>query len=286
MRDPKRVLVVDDDRAFRHAVAVMVGRAGFDAVEVGDGADAVRQLRELPVDLVLLDIGLPRVNGLEVLAVARGLAVPPRVVIMTSDDTSDTLLEAFRGQTDRFVRKPIAPARMLSIVKEVTSVASATVLPIEVVSARPEWVELLAPCSLDVADRIQEFVMNLDADLSEDVRESVGQAFRELLTNAIEWGGRLDVNQRVRIACLRTRRMRLYRISDPGEGFDAARLSHAAVSNPPDDPLEHARVREALGLRPGGLGLLMSRALVDDIVYNEKRNEVVLVKYLDGGDPC
>ena len=76
--------------------------------------------------------------------------------------------------------------------------------------------------------------------------------------------------------------MLLYRIADPGEGFDIDRLAHAAISNPDDDPLEHAsRDGEDLGLRPGGLGLVMTRALVDELIYNEKRNEVVLIKYLD-----
>jgi anti-sigma regulatory factor (Ser/Thr protein kinase) len=75
--------------------------------------------------------------------------------------------------------------------------------------------------------------------------------------------------------------MLLYRIADPGEGFDIDRLAHAAISNPDDDPMGHDRVREELGLRPGGLGLVMTRALVDEVIYNEKRNEVVLVKYLD-----
>ena len=75
--------------------------------------------------------------------------------------------------------------------------------------------------------------------------------------------------------------MLLYRIADPGEGFDINRLAHAAINNPPDDPLGHARVREEMGLRPGGLGLMMTHALVDEVIYNEKRNEVVLVKYLD-----
>ena len=123
--------------------------------------------------------------------------------------------------------------------------------------------------------------MQLDATLPDDVRESVGQAFRELVMNAVEWGGQLDPSRTVRIACLRTRRMLLYRIADPGEGFDINRLAHAAISNPDDDPLAHDRVREEMGLRPGGLGLVMTRAIVDDVIYNEKRNEVVLVKYLD-----
>ena len=277
----RHVLVVDDDRAFRHAVAALLQKVGYGTAQAGDGIDALAQLRHDRVDLVLLDIGLPGMNGLEVLAEARRLPAPPRIVIITSDDTPGALMASFRGQADRFVRKPITPQRIVEVVKEVLAVSPAAALPIEVVSATPEWVELVAPCSLDVADRIHEFVMNLDADVPEDTRESVGQAFRELLTNAIEWGGRLDPSQQVRISCLRTRRMRLYRIADPGEGFDLATLPHAAVSNSSDDPLGHARVREGLGLRPGGLGLLLSRALVDEVIYNEKHNEVVLVKHLD-----
>jgi anti-sigma regulatory factor (Ser/Thr protein kinase) len=76
--------------------------------------------------------------------------------------------------------------------------------------------------------------------------------------------------------------MLLYRIADPGEGFDIDRLRHAAISNPDDNPLQHAFVREEQGLRPGGLGLAITRSLVDELIYNEARNEVVFVKYLDG----
>ena len=171
--------------------------------------------------------------------------------------------------------------RIVDVVNEVLAASPAATLPIEVVSARPEWVELVAPCSLEVAERVQDFVMQLDVKLPDEVRESVAQAFRELLTNAVEWGGRLDPTRKVRISCLRARRMLLYRIADPGEGFDIHRLAHAAISNPADDPLEHDRVRQEMGLRPGGLGLMMTHALVDEVIYNEKRNEVVLVKYLD-----
>jgi anti-sigma regulatory factor (Ser/Thr protein kinase) len=132
-----------------------------------------------------------------------------------------------------------------------------------------------------MADRLQSFVMHLEANLPEAVREAVAQAFRELLTNAIEWGGKLDPNRKVRISCVRTGRLLLYRIADPGEGFDIDRLRHAAIMNPDDDPMRHLSVREEQGLRPGGFGLAMTRSLVDDLIYNEARNEVLLIKYLD-----
>lgn len=277
----RRILVVDDDRALRLAISTLLRGAGYTVDESGDGLDAMARLEARHADVVVLDIGLPGMSGLDVLSRARALPEPPWVVMMTADDTPETLLKAARGQAHRFVRKPFAPNRIVDIVAEVLAASPAAGLPIDVVSASPQWLELVAPCSLEVSDRIHEFVMQLDTALPEEVRESVGQAFREMLSNAIEWGGRLDPTRRVRISCLRARRMLLYRIADPGEGFDVARLPHAAVSNPADDPLSHARIREELGLRPGGLGMVMSRALVDEVIYNEKRNEVVLIKYLD-----
>jgi DNA-binding response OmpR family regulator len=276
-----RILVVDDDRGFRHAMSALLTDAGHVVRQAGDGPAALRELHDEPYDVMLLDVGLPGMSGLEVLAAVQSLAVPPRVVMITADDTSETLLKAVRGQADRFVTKPFAFGAILDIVADVLRAPPAAALPIQVVSAKPEWVELVAPCSLRVADRIQSYMMRLDADLPEAVRESVGRAFRELLANAVEWGGKLDPTRTVRISYLRARRMLLYRIADPGEGFDIERLTHAAINNPEGDPLQHASVREEKGLRPGGLGLVITRSLVDELIYNEARNEVVFVKYLD-----
>jgi anti-sigma regulatory factor (Ser/Thr protein kinase) len=75
--------------------------------------------------------------------------------------------------------------------------------------------------------------------------------------------------------------MLLYRIADPGPGFNIEELPHAAIGHEPTEPIAHVHVREAKGMRPGGFGLLMVRASVDELLYNEKRNEVVFVKYLD-----
>ena len=276
-----RILVVDDDRGFRHAMSVLLQEAGHIVVQAADGLAALRELAGEAFDVMLLDVGLPGMSGLDVLTAVQILAAPPRVVMITADDTSETLLKAVRGQADRYITKPFAPGAILEVVDEVLGAPPAAALPIEVVSAKPEWVELVAPCSLRVADRIQSFIMRLEADLPEAVRESVGQAFRELLSNAVEWGGKLDPTRTVRISCIRARRMLLYRIADPGEGFDIERLTHAAINNPEGDPLQHAFVREEKGLRPGGLGLAITRSLVDELIYNEARNEVVFVKYLD-----
>lgn len=279
--DGRRVLIVDDDRGLRHVLSALLTDAGHAVESAGDGPDAVARLERDFFDIVLLDLGLPGMSGLEVLAHARALPIPPLVIVMTADDTSATLLEAVRRQAYRYLRKPFAPNEVVEIIADAMAKAHAAALSIEVVSAKPEWLEVVAPCSLEMADRIQSFVMHLEADLPEPVRESVAQAFRELLTNAIEWGGKLDPTKVVRISCVRARRMLLYRIADPGKGFDIDALRHAAISNPADDPLRHFAEREEKGIRPGGFGLAMTRSLVDELIYNEARNEVICIKYLD-----
>jgi len=273
-----RILVAEDEPAYAELIKVVLEEAGHQVTTAADGAEAWEQLQRQPFDLLLTDIRMPRMDGLELLSHARQLPAPPRMVVLTSDDAPDTLLKAIREQALRYATKPMLPAQLVELVKEV--LAEPADREFHVISATPQWVELLVPCDRSAAERIQGLLAQLDADLPADVRETVGQVFRELLLNAIEWGGQLDPNRHVRIAYLRARRMLLYRIADPGPGFRIEDLPHAAISNRPDDPMGHAQVREEKGLRPGGLGLLLVSKLADELLYNDARNEVVFVKYL------
>ena len=274
-----KILVVDDDRTTRHVLRRVLTAAGFTTTVAKDGVEALKLLRTRKFDLLLLDVWMPRMNGLDLLAELRNRKTRPRVVVMTSDDAPETLLKAVREQAYQYVHKPVAPPALLHTIRDVLKAPSQA--PIDVISARPEWVELVVPCTRDAAERIQNVVSHLDAHLDPDLRESIGYAFRELLLNAVEWGGKLDPSRKVRISCLRAKRMLLYRIADPGSGFNIDDLPHAAIGHQPDEPIAHVLVREEKGLRPGGFGLLMVRASVDELLYNEKRNEVVFVKYLD-----
>ena len=78
---------------------------------------------------------------------------------------------------------------------------------------------------------------------------------------------------------MRTQRAIVYYVKDPGPGFSPGYLPHAAISNPPEDPLAHVEARTALGLRPGGFGLLIAQRVVDEMMHSEKANEVLLIKH-------
>ena len=272
------ILVVDDDRTSRHLTESLLKREGWKVTGAKDGVDALELLRTRRFTLMLLDVWMPRMNGLELLEQLRTLEHRPRVVVMTSDETPATLLQAVRDQAFTYVHKPVDAEFLIETVR--LAIAAPETRPIEVISARPEWVELILPCTREAANRLQSVMAHLDTDLPAELRDSIAYAFRELLLNAVEWGGKLDPKHTVRISYLRAKRMVMYRIVDPGAGFNIDNLPHAAISHP-DSPTAHMDVRDAKGLRAGGFGLLTVQSSVDELLYNEKRNEVVFVKYLD-----
>jgi anti-sigma regulatory factor (Ser/Thr protein kinase) len=155
---------------------------------------------------------------------------------------------------------------------------------IEVISATPAWIQLLARCDRYTADRLLQFLHEI-IDLPELEKGRIGMAFREMLLNAIEHGAHFDPSQYVEISYLRARHAVMCRVKDPGEGFSLDEIKHAAICNPPGEPLRHQEYREADGLRPGGFGVLIARNLVDEMIYGERGNDVVLIKYLDVNSP-
>jgi anti-sigma regulatory factor (Ser/Thr protein kinase) len=157
---------------------------------------------------------------------------------------------------------------------------------IEVLSATPSWISLTARCDLGTANRLVQFLQGIrDPSIPETEKDHVIFAFKEILINAMEHGGHFDPSQHVEISFIRTRRAIACRVKDSGEGFSLEELRHAAVGNSPEDLFSHAAVRDERGMRPGGFGILMAKKLVDELIYNEKGNDVLLVKYLDRNPP-
>lgn len=273
------ILVTDDDATTRQMICGVLRKKGYTVSTASDGLTALHAIQKKKFDLVLLDIWMPKLTGLDLLSKLEGEKSIPKIIVMTTDKTSETVLSALRGRVYQYLAKPLE-ANSLSLTVENALLALPTALPIEIISAKAEWIELLVPCEQSVVGRVQSFLLHMENDLPSEVIEKVGYAFRELLNNAIEWGGRLDPHLKVRISYIRTKKMLMYRMDDPGPGFKIEELSHAAVNNPEEDPIAHMKAREEKGLRPGGLGLLLTQQMVDELVYNEARNSVVLVKYL------
>ena len=104
------------------------------------------------------------------------------------------------------------------------------------------------------------------------------QAVLEMGGNAIEWGHRKNADLVLRITYRIDPESITLIIKDQGPGFNPGNLPHAACD---EDPIGHIELRNELGLREGGFGIMLARGLVDDFRYNDRGNEVTLIKRFD-----
>jgi DNA-binding NarL/FixJ family response regulator len=115
------VLVVDDDPLVRSALGLMLGgQADIDVVgEAGDGRQGVALARRLRPDVVLMDIRMPEFNGLEATRELLSRPDPPRVIVLTTFDADDHVVEALAAGADGFLLKDTPPAQILEAIRRV-----------------------------------------------------------------------------------------------------------------------------------------------------------------------
>jgi CheY-like chemotaxis protein len=276
---PRSLLVVDDDPSIHDLIGAMLTGKNWRMDTAANGEEALSRLETRAYDVVLTDILMPGMDGLTLLGEMRGRYPYTSMVVMTVKNTPDHILGSLRSQATAYIAKPFERELLLGTLESALS----TIVhrdDIKVLSDKPNWISLEVRCKLATVERVTQFVRELPGDLDTDDRERIAIAFRELLMNAIEHGGRLDPEKTVSIAYIRTARCIVYYIRDPGEGFSLEGLSHAAVGNSSDDPLRHAELREQMGTRPGGFGLLLTQSFADELIYSGKGNEVIFIKYL------
>jgi anti-sigma regulatory factor (Ser/Thr protein kinase)/ActR/RegA family two-component response regulator len=244
----------------------------------GDNKAALALLQQRPFDLVLTGEQTSGSQDVELLRQIRAVRSHVRLIIITTESTPADVIAAMRERAFSYFSQPYSVAVLEQMLRLATT-GPVWDEGIEVLSATPEFIELVARCDLKTADRLVQFIHEV-ADLPLKERDSVGLAFREMLMNAIEHGAKFDATQHVGISYIRARHMVLCRVKDPGEGFSLQEITHAAVMNPPSDPIRHNAIREEQGLRPGGFGILLTQKIIDELIYGEQGNEVVLIKYL------
>ena len=114
------ILIVDDHPLTREALAALLVQNGFDvAGQAADGETAVRQAGELGPDLILLDLSMPGMNGLEALPQLRAAAPAAEVVVLTASGTEENLLGAIRGGAAGYLLKSEPPERIVEFLRGV-----------------------------------------------------------------------------------------------------------------------------------------------------------------------
>jgi DNA-binding NarL/FixJ family response regulator len=123
MTKPVRVLIVDDDALVRSGLTMMLG--GADTVEVvgeaQDGSEVLGAIDRHRPDVLMLDLRMPKVDGLGALALLRGQPQPPAVIVLTTFDTDEHVLQALRQGAAGFLVKDTPPAEIVRAIELVAS---------------------------------------------------------------------------------------------------------------------------------------------------------------------
>jgi len=273
----KTALVVTSGDDVDELLTSVLASEGWIFQRAADNQHALARATKEQFDLIVTGRKTLGPEDVELFRRIRSSRPHVRLIIFTDKFTPGDVISAMREGAFSYFSAPFQASELADMVR------AAMTSPcwddgIEVLSATPAWVRLAARCDIATADRLVQFLHGVrDPNVPEDVIS----AFKEILLNAMEYGGHFDPSQHVEISFLRTRRVVICRVKDPGQGFSLEELRHAAIDNTPGDLVSHVAVREAQGLRPGGFGLLLTKKLVDELIYSEKGNDVLLVKYID-----
>ena len=279
----RNALVVGADSQARTLLSEVLEPGSWSVLSVPDNLAALAAARRKTFDLIVTSDRTSGKEDVELLRQIRRVRPHTRLIILAAEGTPSDVISSMREHAFSYFSKPFPSDTLAEMIR------LATEEPvwddgIEVISGTPELIRIRVRCDLKTADRLVQF-LNEISELPDPEKNQVAMAFREMLLNAIEHGGHLDPSQYVEIDYVRARHMINCHIKDPGVGFTLDEIPHAAIANPTDDPIRHIAIREEQGIRPGGFGVLLAQHLVDELIYGQDGNEVILIKYLDLATP-
>ena len=276
----QRVMAIRPDPALVTILTSVLNSRYYELECAAGNIDSLQRIRARAFDVVITD---PSTSIDEDLALTSELkAVRPEIkaIVLAPAASHDDLLDAIRAEvfacfTPPFDYHEIATMTATALAAEDWTNA------IQIVSGSAHWLTLKVASHLLTADRVVRFMTELQSSAPDESRDLLIAAFRELLINAMEHGAGFDREKVVEVTAARTSRAIVYHFKDPGPGFDRAQLPHATASSSSDDVLGTTLHRAEVGLRPGGFGMLIVSRIADEIAYNERGNEVLLIKHLD-----
>jgi len=274
---PRTVLIVDDERDTNDILASLVRARGFEPIQLFSGAQVEPAVTESKPALVLLDLMLPDIDGFAIcdrLKRNRETNLIP-IVMVTALQDADHQAAGVRVGANGYLKKPFTPEKLY----EAMDRALAWHEEHQKKGTHGE-INFDIRSELTYLQQANDMLADMFAHtpLTDRQIKDLKQAVMEMGGNAIEWGHRKNADLVLRITYRIDPKAITLIIQDQGPGFNPGNLPHAASD---EDPIGHIELRNELGLREGGFGIMLARGLVDEFKYNQRGNEVTLIKRLD-----
>jgi len=199
MNDPRvRIIVVDDHPLVREGIRQALSVSGFEVVaESGSAEDALRQVRELRPDVVVMDISLPGMTGIEGAGAVRRESPETRVLMLSVHDHPEYVLESVRAGAHGYLRKDTLPAELRAAVRAVFEgrmtfaagrpAAGDAVAPI--VAAAAERLSLLTPREREILVGIASGQSNKEIAAARGLSVRTVESYRESLSGKLGISG-------------------------------------------------------------------------------------------------
>src|SRR4029079_5512624 len=116
----ERVLIVEDEESTRSGLTELVRSWGYTADEASDGAEALERITEVRPTIIVSDLVMPRMNGIELLKAIRDDTDHVKVILLTAQGTVDTAVEAVKSGAEDYLSKPVDPQRLRRLLDRLT----------------------------------------------------------------------------------------------------------------------------------------------------------------------
>ena len=268
-------LVVEDEADTGELLAEHLRRWGFDPTIMHEGEPAISWTHLHHPDLILLDLMLPDIDGYDIcenLKLDRQTNLVPIIMVTCRDQPQDRI-HGLQVGANHYLTKPFTPDQLERAIQEVSAWKEELIRH----GTRGE-IHFHLKSDTQALEELNFLLgaLFLHSGMPQGLVKQLTMAVREMGTNAIESGHQKQIDRIVMVTYRIDSEKITIIVRDTGPGFNPSDLPHAAK---PGDPIGHLEVREKMGLREGGFGIMIARGLVDELQYNEKGNEVRLVKF-------
>ena len=264
----KKVLIAEDETMVRELLSSYLERRGMRVVAVPNGREALEKFRKEHFDLVLSDVKMPEITGLQLLVAIKDINHRTPVVLISGYGEIETVVAALKAGAENFLTKPLKMEKLYKVLRQSLDLGCAHA---ESCTNQIRCRQTTIMDSPSQPHLIRELIYQISlssvaAGFSvRDLDNNLKLAFSEAITNAMEHGNKWDPGKFIRVKVVAGRGILEVDIRDEGPGFDSASLP---------DPTDESNL-----YNERGRGVFLMYTIMDKVKFSPEGNRVVLTKF-------